>query len=58
MTTCDGLACLSLALVVVGFAWDAAWASMRNAAIRAEALRRLGEPTWRAKTMTTRRAKS
>lgn len=46
MTTGDGLACLAGALVFIGAVWAAAWSSVRNAAIRAEALRRLGEGAW------------
>jgi hypothetical protein len=56
LSTGDGLACLAFALIFVGTVWAAAWASVRNAGIRAEALRRLGEGAWTAKT-TARRAK-
>ncbi len=56
MSTGDGIACLGGALVFVGTVWAAAWASVRNAGIRAEALRRLGEGAWTAKT-PARRAK-
>ena len=52
MTTGDGIACLSLALVIVGTAWAAAWGTVRSMAIRAEALRRLGEGAWSFKTTT------
>jgi hypothetical protein len=58
VTTGDGLAMIAGALIFVGTVWAAAWASVRNAGIRAEALRRLGEGAWTAKTTTTRRARS
>jgi hypothetical protein len=54
VTTGDGLACLAGALIFVGIAWAAAWASVRNAGIRAEALRRLGEGAWTAKSPARR----
>lgn len=56
MTTGDGLAVLAGALVLGhGVVWAAAWSSVRNAAIRAEALRRLGDGAWTAKGTTARR---
>lgn len=54
MTTGDGLGAIAAALAAVGVAWAVAWSSVRLAAIRDEALRRLGEPTWTTKT--TRRS--
>ncbi len=50
MTTGDGLCCLSAAVAIVGGAWAVAWGTVRSQAIRAEALRRLGEGAWTAKT--------
>lgn len=52
MTPGDGLACLAIALAAVGMAWAVAWCAVRTAAIRDEALRRLGEPAWTAKKGT------
>lgn len=49
MTIGDGIACLAMALAVVSLAWAAAWSAVRSAAIRDEALRRLGEPKWQPK---------
>ncbi len=59
MSTGDGLACVAMALAAVGMSWAGAWAAVRNTAMRAEALRRLGEGAWtQSKTTTPRRAKS
>lgn len=49
MTTGDGLAMIAGALIIVGWGWAAAWSSVRHAAIRAEALRRLGDGAWTRK---------
>lgn len=42
MTIGDGLAVIGGAVACVGFAWAAAWASVRSTAIRSETLARLG----------------
>ncbi len=55
MTVGDGVATIGYALAGVGIAWAVAWASVRHAAIRAETLRRLGEPTWQVKGATATR---
>lgn len=49
MTVGDGIASLALALAAVGMSWAAAWASVRNAAIRAEATKRVVEATRRGR---------
>lgn len=60
MTTGDGLAMIAGALILVAIVWAVAWTSVRNAAIRAEALRRLGESAWttRAKAASARRGRA
>lgn len=49
MTTGDGLAMIAGALVLVAIVWATAWASVRNAAIRAEATKRVVEATRRGR---------
>jgi hypothetical protein len=57
VTVGDGLAIIGVSLAFVGIAWAVAWASVRSAAIRAEALGKIGAAAWTAsKTTTTRRA--
>ncbi len=55
MTTGDGIALLACAITAVGLAWAAAWGAVRGMAIRAEALRRLGEHAWTTSKTTTKR---
>ncbi len=55
MTVGDGIATIGYALAGVGIAWAVACRTLAHASIRAETLRRLGEPTWQAKGATARR---
>lgn len=57
MTTGDGIFALALAGMTTGVAWAVAWTMVRLATIRAEILRRLGEPTWQ-QTKTTKRGRA
>lgn len=56
MTVGDGMAMIACAIGLVGTMWAVAWSSVRLAAIRAEALRRLGDD--RTGAVTTRRARA
>lgn len=47
MTIGDGLCALALAVAAVGMSWAGAWASVRSAAIRAEATKRVVDATAR-----------
>lgn len=58
MSTGDGLAVIGAAVASVGVTWAACWATVRSMAIRAEALRRLGDGAWQTKTTTTKRARA
>lgn len=56
MTVGDGLAVVGAALGAVGISWAVAWATVRSAAIRAEAMAKIGSAAWTTKT-TTRQAR-
>lgn len=55
LSTGDGLALIAAALAAVGMSWAAAWSTVRSMAIRADALRRLGEHAWTPKATVTKR---